>query len=148
MSQTIADLKAKGFGTHGGRQHIHHGEIQPLGTRVLVCKMHFGEIKTKGGLILIDDDGTSAGIHPRWSKVYAIGKRHEDVKIGQWILVEHGRWSRALKIENEKGSEEVRIVDEDDILLVSDKEPEENKKQAGYIDTGGMKQMTKMPSND
>ena len=110
--------------------------------------MHFGEIKTKGGLILIDDDGTSAGIHPRWSKVYAIGKRHEDVKIGQWILVAHGRWSRALKIENEKGSEEVRIVDEDDILLVSDKEPEENKKQAGYIDTGGMKQMTKMPSND
>ena len=148
MSQTIKDLTAKGFGTHGGKQHIHHGEIQPLGSRVLVAKMHFGETKTKGGLILIDDDGTSAGIHPRWSKVYAIGKRHEDVKVGQWILVAHGRWSRALKIENKKGVEEVRIIDEDDILLVSDKEPEENKKQAGYIDTGGMKQMTKMPGND
>ena len=141
MSQTIKDLTAKGFGTHGGRQHLHHGEIQPLGTRVLVCKMHFGETRSRGGLILIDDDGTSAGIHPRWSKVYAIGKRHEDVKVGQWILVAHGRWSRALKIENEKGSEEVRIVDEDDILLVSDKEPEEIKKQAGYVNTGGQQQM-------
>ena len=137
MSQTIKDLTAKGFGTHGGRQHLHHGEIQPLGTRVLVCKMHFGETRSKGGLILIDDDGTSIGIHPRWAKVYAIGKRHKDVKVG-----------RALKIENEKGIEEVRIIDEDDILLVSDKEPEDNRQQAGYINTGGMKQMTKMPGND
>ena len=113
-----------------------------------VSKMHFGETRSKGGLILIDDDGTSIGIHPRWAKVYAIGKKHEDVKVGQWILVAHGRWSRALKIENEKGIEEVRIIDEDDILLVSDKEPEDNRQQAGYINTGGMKQMTKMPGND
>ena len=148
MSQTIKDLQAKGFGTHGGRQHLHHGEIQPLGTRVLVCKMHFGETRTKGGLFLVDDDGTSVGIHPRWAKVYAIGKRHEDVKVGQWILVAHGRWSRALKIENKKGVEEVRIIDEDDILLVSDEEPEDNRQQAEYINTGGMKQMTKLPGND
>ena len=32
------------------------------------------------------------------------------------------------------------MIDENDILLVSDEEPEQNRKQAGYINTGGMKQ--------
>ena len=41
----IEDLQAKGFGSHGGRQHLTHDNIQPLGKRVLVCRMHFGEIK-------------------------------------------------------------------------------------------------------
>ena len=144
----VEDLQTKGFGSHGGLVNIYHGEIEPLGKRVLVEGMQFGETKTKGGLILIDDDGETRGIHPRWAKVYAIGKRHEDVKVGQWILVAHGRWSRALKIENKKGVEEVRIIDEDDILLVSDEEPEDNRQQAEYINTGGMKQMTKLPGND
>ena len=136
----LEDLQAKGFGSHGGRQHLTHDNIQPLGKRVLVCRMHFGEVKSKGGIILIDDDGTQSGIHPRWAKIYAIGPKQEDVKVGQWILVAHGRWSRAFKIENKTTNEEVRMVDEDDILLISDEEPEDNKKQAGYINTGGMRQ--------
>ena len=136
----LEDLQAKGFGSHGGRQHLTHDNIQPLGKRVLVCRMHFGEVKSKGGIILIDDDGTQSGIHPRWAKIYAIGPKQEDVKVGQWILVAHGRWSRAFKIENKDINEEVRMIDEDDILLISDEEPEDNKKQAGYINTGGMRQ--------
>ena len=148
MSQTIKNLTAKGFGTHGGRQHIHHGNITPLGKRVLVCKMHFGESKTAGGIIIPDDDGTQGGIHPRWAKVYAVGSKQEDVDVGQWILIAHGRWSRAFKIENEKESEEVRMVDEDDILMLSDDEPADNRKQAGYINTGGQHQMTSLPGNE
>ena len=144
----IEDLQAKGFGSHGGRQHLIHDNIQPLGKRVLVCRMHFGEIKSIGGIILIDDDGTQSGIHPRWAKIYAIGPKQEDVKVGQWIMVAHGRWSRAFKIENKTTNEEVRMVDEDDILLISDEEPKDNRKQAGYVNTGGQQQMTSMPSND
>jgi co-chaperonin GroES (HSP10) len=144
----IEDLQAKGFGSHGGRQHLTHDNIQPLGKRVLVCRMHFGETKSKGGIILIDDDGSEGGIHPRWAKIYAIGPKQEDVKVGQWILISHGRWSRAFKIENKTTNEEVRMVDEDDILLVSDEEPEDNRKQAGYVNMGGTKQMSKLPGND
>ena len=144
----IEDLQAKGFGSHGGRQHLIHDNIQPLGKRVLVCRMHFGEIKSKGGIILIDDDGTQSGIHPRWAKIYAIGPKQKDVKVGQWIMVAHGRWSRAFKIENKTTNEEVRMVDEDDILLISDEEPKDNRKQAGYVNTGGQQQMTSMPGND
>ena len=147
MSQ-IEDLQAKGFGSHGGKQYTVDHDITPLKKRVLVSKMHFGETKSKGGIILIDDDGSQAGIHPRWAEIYAIGKDQEDVKVGQWILVSHGRWSRALKVKKDNVELEVRMIDEDDILLVSDEEPEQNRKQAGYVNMGGAQQMTKLPGND
>ena len=147
MSQ-IEDLQAKGFGSHGGKQYTVNHDITPLKKRVLVSKMHFGETKSKGGIILIDDDGSEGGIHPRWAEVYAIGNKQEDVKVGQWILVSHGRWSRALKVKKDNVELEVRMIDEDDILLVSNEEPEENRKQAGYVNMGGAKQMTKLPGND
>ena len=144
----IEDLQSKGFGSHGGRQYTVDHNITPLKKRILVSKMHFGETKSKGGIILIDDDGSEGGIHPRWAEVYAIGNKQEDVKVGQWILVAHGRWSRALKVKKDNVELEVRMIDEDDILLVSDEEPEENRKQAGYVNTGGQQQITSLPGND
>ena len=40
------------------------------------------------------------------------------------------------------------MIDENDILLVSEDEPSQNRTQAGYVNTGGMRQMTKLPGND
>jgi len=130
----ITELQKKGFGSHGGLQHtVSDSDIQPIGKRVLVYKMRFGDIKTKGGLILLDDDGKEKGIHPRWSQVYAVGAKQTDVQVGQWLLVAHGRWTRGMIVEKDGVKEEVRMVDEKDILLVSDVEPqEEAAKQAGY----------------
>ena len=144
----IEDLQAKGFGSDGGKQYTVDNDITPLKKRVLVLDMHFGETKSKGGIILMDDDGTTGGVHPRWAKVYAIGNKQEDVKVGQWVMVAHGRWSRAFKVKKEGVELEVRMIDENDILLVSDTEPEQNRKQAGYVNTGGMQQMTSLPGND
>ena len=144
----IEDLQSKGFGSDGGKQYTVESDITPLKNRVLVSDMHFGETKSKGGIRLTDDDGTQSGIHPRWGKVYAIGDKQEDVKVGQWLLVAHGRWSRALKVKKDGKELEVRMIDENDILLVSEDEPEQNRHQAGYINTGGMKQMTSLPGND
>jgi len=144
----IEDLQAKGFGSHGGKQYTVDYDITPLKKRVLVSDMHFGETKTAGGIILVDDDGSEAGIHPRWAKVYAVGNEQDDVTVGQWVLVAHGRWSRALKVRKSGTELEVRMIDENDILLVSDDEPEQNRKKAGYVNTGGMQQMTSLPGND
>ena len=144
----IEDLQNKGFGSHGGKQYTVDNDITPLKKRVLVSDMHFGETRSKGGIILVDDDGSQSGIHPRWAKVYAIGNKQDDVKVGQWILVSHGRWSRAFKVKKDGVELEVRMIDENDILLVSETEPEQNRKQAGYVNTGGMEQMTKLPGND
>jgi co-chaperonin GroES (HSP10) len=144
----LEDLQSKGFGSHGGKQYTVDYDITPLKNRVLVSDMHFGETKSKGGIILIDDDGSENGIHPRWAKVYAIGKEQDDVDVGQWVMVAHGRWSRAFKVKKQGTELEVRMVDENDILLVSDDEPEFNRHKAGYVNTGGMKQMTSLPGND
>ncbi len=152
----IKSAQAKGFGSDGGKQYTVENDIIPLKKRVLVSNMHFGETKSKGGIILVDDDGTAEGIHPRWGKVYAVGRLQDDVKVGQWILVAHGRWSRAFKVKRkEQGSAgdigielEVRMIDENDILLVSDEEPDFNRHTAGYVNTGGMQQMTSLPGND
>jgi len=144
----IEDLQSKGFGSHGGKQYTVDYDITPLKKRVLVSDMHFGETRSKGGIILIDDDGSADGIHPRWAKVYATGKEQDDVEVGQWVLVAHGRWSRALKVKKQGTELEVRMIDENDILLVSNDEPEQNRHKAGYVNTGGMQQMTSLPGNE
>ena len=144
----LEDLQAKGFGSHGGKEYTVDYDITPLKKRVLVSDMHFGERKSAGGIIIMDDDGSEGGIHPRWGKVYAIGNQQEDVTVGQWVMVPHGRWSRGFKIKKDGVELEVRMIDENDILLVSDDEPEVNSKQAGYVNMGGAQQMTKLPGND
>ena len=144
----IKTAQAKGFGGDGGKQYTVENDITPLKKRVLVSDMHFGETKSKGGIIINDDDGTAEGIHPRWGKVYAVGKLQDDVKVGEWVMVAHGRWSRALKVKKSGVDLEVRMIDENDILLVSEEEPDFNNRQAGYINTGGMRQMTSLPGND
>ena len=152
----IKSAQAKGFGGYGGKQYTVENDITPLKKRVLVSDMHFGETKSKGGIILVDDDGTAGGIHPRWGKVYAVGREQHDVKVGEWVMVAHGRWSRAFKLKKkEVGSAgdigielEVRMIDENDILLVSEEEPDFNRHKAGYINMGGAQQMTKLPGND
>ena len=129
----LEDLQAKGFGSHGGKEYTVEYDIQPLKKRVLVSHMHFGDVKTKGGIILMDDDGTAAGTHPRWAKVYAIGKDQNDVKVGEWVMVAHGRWTRQIILEDDNGDEfDVRMIDENDILLTSPEEPEANTITAPY----------------
>ena len=113
----IEDLQAKGFGSHGGKTWTVENDIIPLKKRVLVSHMKFGEIKTKGGIIMPDDDGSDHGIHPRWAKVYAVGSQQKDVKVGEWVMVAHGRWSRAFKVKKQDTELEVRMIDENDIYL-------------------------------
>lgn len=100
--------------------------LQALKDHVLVADMNFDGRKLSSGLYLLGDDMRSAGIRPRWAKVYAIGPDQKDVKVGQWILVSHGRWTRGVKIEDQNGEVVIRRVDADDILLVSDIEPNDD----------------------
>ena len=43
-----------------------------------------------------------------------------DVKVGQWILVAHGRWSRAFKVSKDGVELEVRMIDENEVLNEDD----------------------------
>jgi co-chaperonin GroES (HSP10) len=97
--------------------------IKPLGDTVLVTDMNFKERFTSTGIILLNDDGKSAGIRPRWGRVYAIGPEQKDIVVGEWILVSHGRWTRGVEIEDTSGTYTLRKVDPKDILLRTDERP-------------------------
>lgn len=100
------------------------GKLRAVGNRVLITDMYFGEQKTASGLILRNDDGTTRGIYPRWGKVYAKGPKNEDpYEKGHWILIEHGRWTRAMKIDEGNGEIDVRMVETESILAWSDEKP-------------------------
>jgi len=100
------------------------GNIIPLGDKIFVSDMEFGAQKTSTGIYIPSANGKSAGISPRWGKVWAIGSEQTDVKIGEWILVEHGRWTRTVEYENADGSiTELRMVDSDAIMMVTDEQP-------------------------
>jgi len=100
------------------------GTVRPLHDKVFVVDMEFGEQQTNGGIVLLKDDGKTQGIRPRWGKVWAIGPEQEQVKIGDWVCVEHGRWTRTVEIELESGEVlESRMVDNDAIMMISDEKP-------------------------
>lgn len=99
---------------------LDRGQIRALGNSVIVSDMVFDERITNGGIVLLNDNGTTKGIRPRWAQVYAVGPAQKDVEVGQWVLVAHGRWTRGLDIEDETGKKTLRRVDPDDILLTSD----------------------------
>lgn len=76
-------------------------DIQALPNKVLVHNMERGEQKTEGGIILRNDEDKSIGIRNRWAQVFSIGEGVDSVSVGEWILVEHGRWSRAININDD-----------------------------------------------
>lgn len=100
--------------------------LRPLGDTVIVSEMDFSGRKLSSGIVLLGDDGKSSGIRSRWAKVFAIGPDQVDVKVGEWICVAHGRWSRGIEIEDENGTHTIRKVDNKDILLSSDNKPDDD----------------------
>lgn len=104
---------------------INRAQLRPLNDTVIVSDMVFDQRITTGGIIILNDNGKGTGIRPRWAQVYAVGPDQQDVKVGDWILVAHGRWTRGLDIEDESGKLTLRRVDPKDILLQSN-EPQQD----------------------
>lgn len=98
-------------------------KLRALHKDVIVTDMDFGEIKTSSGIVIQSDDGKVHGIKPRWGKVYLVGPEQLDVKIGDWVLVEHGRWTRKMKIDDGAGVKEIQKVDIECILATSPERP-------------------------
>jgi co-chaperonin GroES (HSP10) len=100
------------------------GKVVPIRDHVLVSDMGFGEQITSTGIIIKSDNGKSAGVKPRWGKVWAIGPEQKEVKVGEWILIEHGRWTRTIELEEEDGSiTELRRVETNAIMMSADERP-------------------------
>jgi co-chaperonin GroES (HSP10) len=99
------------------------GNIVPLRDNILVADMNFEEQTTASGIIIQSDDGKSHGVKPRWCRVWAIGPDQHDVKVGEWIYIEHGRWTRGIKVDDNGNEIIIRRVDTNAILLQADERP-------------------------
>lgn len=97
--------------------------LRALNDHVLVSEMNFSGRQLSSGIQLLNDDMRTAGIRPRWAQVYAIGPQQQDIRVGQWVLVAHGRWTRGVDIEDPTGQVTIRRIDPSDVLLISDAKP-------------------------
>jgi co-chaperonin GroES (HSP10) len=103
------------------------GKLIPIRDNVLVTDMNFDARVSKGGIVLPSDDGKSEGVRHRWGRVWAIGPEQKDVAVGDWILLEHGRWTRGVTVVEEDGNEIViRRADVKAILMVTEEKPSED----------------------
>ena len=97
------------------------GKVRAIRNHVLVTEMKFDQRITAGGIVILNDNGKTEGIRPRWGRVYDVGPEQKDVEVGQWVMVAHGRWTRGIDVQQEVIT--VRRVDINDILIVSDEQP-------------------------
>lgn len=97
--------------------------LRPLYDHVIVQDMNFGQRTLSSGIIMLGDDGKTDGIRPRWARVYAVGPQQTDVVPGQWVLVEHGRWTRGVEVEINEEQMTLRRIDATAMMMVSDEEP-------------------------
>jgi co-chaperonin GroES (HSP10) len=99
-------------------------KVRALSKDILVINMDMGEMKSAGGIVIQSDNGKAHGVKPRWAQVYKVGEDCDvDVKVGQWILIEHGRWTRKITIDDGEGEKEFQKVEVKSIMAVADQRP-------------------------
>lgn len=102
------------------------GKLVPIRDNILISDMEFEEVRTTSGIFIPSQNGKVTGIKPRWGKVYAVGPEQEDVKVGEWVYVEHGRWTRGVTVEDQDGNQiTIRRVDSKAVLLTADEPPKD-----------------------
>lgn len=95
-------------------------KLKPLHDTILIHNLERGGRALASGIVLLNDDGKEHGVRSRWAQVYAKGPDINFVEEGDWVLIEHGRWSRGLEVEE---GLTVYKVDNESILATSDEEP-------------------------
>ena len=99
--------------------------LKPMRGKVFVHNFKKGERKI-GSIILTNDDGKSHGIRPRWAQILETASDIKGVEKGQWILIEHGRWSRSVTVKDSETNEELEFWQVDypsGVYCVSNSEP-------------------------
>ncbi len=108
--------------------HIVKGKVRPLRNKILVKNIDQGDRVSKGGIILrsadkVEDGGS--GIRPRWAEVYAVGSDIDWLQPGEFVLMEHGRWTKGVQIEDDGEEFDLRVADPEGILGKSEDRPDD-----------------------
>jgi len=84
-----------------------------------------GEKKTAGGIIITENDGQENAVRPRWFKVYSVGNDIDWITKGKYVLVDHGRWSNGMQVDDDL---KLYLLDNEDCLLESETNPMDDEK--------------------
>ena len=99
-------------------------KVRALSKDILVVDMDMGDMTTSSGIVIQSDNGKAHGVKPRWAKVYKVGSEVDiDVKVGQWVLIEHGRWTRKINIDDGESVKDFQKVEIKSIMAVADERP-------------------------
>jgi len=101
--------------------------LRAINDNILCTEADFGDQVTEAGLIIKSNVEKSQGITARWFKVFEVGPEIDWLTPGEWVLVEYGRWSEALKVDDERlpeGQNEIWKVDPKCCLATSAEKPE------------------------
>jgi hypothetical protein len=97
--------------------------LLPLKKNVFVSDLDHG-IRVSHGIILPDDNMKERGIRPRWGRVFAVGPEVDDLVPGDWVFVEHGRWTNGIDLELPTGTIRIwQIEYPKSVLLAADADP-------------------------
>lgn len=101
--------------------------IKPLKDNIFCTDADFGDQTTQSGIIIKSTMGKETGITPRWFKVFELGPDIDWLNKGEWVLVEYGRWTEGLKVQDERlePDEQIWKVDPTGCLAVSDSKPQD-----------------------
>ena len=101
-------------------------KVRALSKDILVVDMDMGDMTTSGGIVIQSDNGKAHGVKPRWAKVYKVGSEVDiDVKVGQWVFIEHGRWTRKINIDDGESVKDFQKVEIKSIMAVADERPDD-----------------------
>lgn len=99
--------------------------FRPMKDKIIVSELERGMTKTSGGIILTDDNMKAHGIKARWGKVQLIGTDVDFVSVGEWVLIEHGRWTMGMEFLDADTGETVMCwhVENKALLVASSDDP-------------------------
>lgn len=96
--------------------------FEPMPGKIFVTELEEGMRLTRGGIIMVDDNMKEHGIKPRWAKVWKVGADVDEVSPGEWVLVEHGRWTLRIPLEVNDEPIDVWMIEPSAMIIVSDSE--------------------------
>ena len=106
------------------------GNLKCLPDTLYVERLEVGDRQTSSGIIIPMEDMrlNQRFIKPRWARVYKKADNITNVNVGDWVLLEHGKWSTALNIIDNNKQVKLWYINEKNyksgIIGIRQEEPE------------------------
>ena len=81
------------------RINVDFNKIEPIHGGIFVTNFEVGDHVVNGIRIQYEAYKRGKWIHPRWAQVCAVSKEEKNLKVGQWVLLQHGHWSTVMKMK-------------------------------------------------